>query len=307
MTLAARASGAGRPALDGSSCAELATAPAALAARALAAAAPPSTSAAAPAAPWSRGRSFASAAPGGAAAAAGAAEAAGGREEADDAEQEEEEDLHAAVLDKALDHVTALGWTADALRAAAADLGLSPAVAGAFPRGPVELVERFAARCDAELEARLAAMGPELAAMRTTARVAAVARARLEMLAPVADTWAQALALQAAPAELAATAARYGRSADIIWRAAGDRSTDMNWYSKRGLLIGAYVATELHMLTDCSPGFADSWTFLDRRLADAMALGRAAGQAASAVGGAGGLAGFAAALGDMLRPPPRPL
>jgi ubiquinone biosynthesis protein COQ9 len=127
------------------------------------------------------------------------------------------------------------------------------------------------------------------------------------MLAPVADTWAQALALQAAPAEIAATAARYGRSADIIWRAAGDRSTDMNWYSKRGLLIGAYVATELHMLTDCSPGFADSWTFLDRRLADAMALGRAAGQAASAVGGAAGLAGVVTALGDMLRPPPRPL
>ena len=45
---------------------------------------------------------------------------------------------------------------------------------------------------------------------------------------------------------------------DDIWHAAGDRSTDMDWYTKRALLGGVYTATELYMLTDYSPGMACS-------------------------------------------------
>lgn len=52
----------------------------------------------------------------------------------------------------------------------------------------------------------------------------------------------------------------------------------MNWYTKRALLAGVYTATELYMLTDYSPGYAETWDALDRRLRDVMALGRAASQ-----------------------------
>lgn len=52
-------------------------------------------------------------------------------------------------------------------------------------------------------------------------------------------------------------------------------------YTKRGLLVGVYSATELYMLTDTSPGFADTWAALDRRLADVLQLGRAARSVAS--------------------------
>jgi ubiquinone biosynthesis protein COQ9 len=74
--------------------------------------------------------------------------------------------------------------------------------------------------------------------------------------------------------------------ADIIWRAAGDASTDYNWYTKRGLLSACYISTELYMLTDCSPGYADTWAALERRLQDVVSAGRAVGQAGSGAGAA---------------------
>ena len=56
--------------------------------------------------------------------------------------------------------------------------------------------------------------------------------------------------------------------------AAGDRSTDFNFYTKRGLLAGVYAATTLYWLDDRSPGFEATQAFLDRRLADVMAIPR---------------------------------
>lgn len=60
---------------------------------------------------------------------------------------------------------------------------------------------------------------------------------------------------------------------DSIWVAAGDTATDHSKYTKRALLAGVYSATELYMLTDCSPGFADTWDALDRRLHDISMIG----------------------------------
>ena len=54
-------------------------------------------------------------------------------------------------------------------------------------------------------------------------------------------------------------------------------------YTKRALLSGVIAATELYMLTDFSPGYADTWAALDRRLRDVSQLGKAASQACPAV------------------------
>lgn len=62
---------------------------------------------------------------------------------------------------------------------------------------------------------------------------------------------------------------------DEIWHACGDTATDYNWYTKRGLLAGVYSATELFMITDYSPGYADTWKALDRRLEDVKRIGSA--------------------------------
>lgn len=51
------------------------------------------------------------------------------------------------------------------------------------------------------------------------------------------------MALGALPQNALSTAQHLGVMADEIWYLAGDRSTDLQWYSRRGLLIGLYTAT----------------------------------------------------------------
>ena len=60
------------------------------------------------------------------------------------------------------------------------------------------------------------------------------------------------------------------RTVDAMWYAAGDTSTDYNFYSKRALLAGVYSATLLYWLNDKSDGFEATWAFLDRRVANVL-------------------------------------
>lgn len=93
-----------------------------------------------------------------------------------------------------------------------------------------------------------------------------------------AETWAQALSIQSQPRNVPRALRQLAEVTDDIWHAAGDKSADYNWYTKRGLLASVYTATELYMLTDYSPGFADTWEVLDRRLSDVASLGKVMGQ-----------------------------
>jgi len=57
-----------------------------------------------------------------------------------------------------------------------------------------------------------------------------------------------------------------------MWRAAGDTSTDYNFYTKRATLSAVYSATLLAFLSDNSADMAKTEAFLDRRLADIAKL-----------------------------------
>ena len=84
----------------------------------------------------------------------------------------------------------------------------------------------------------------------------------------------RALALLALPQHAALGPRLLYDTVDAVWYAAGDTATDFNFYSKRGLLAAVYAATTLYWLDDRSPEAADTQAFLDRRLADVMALPR---------------------------------
>jgi ubiquinone biosynthesis protein COQ9 len=55
-----------------------------------------------------------------------------------------------------------------------------------------------------------------------------------------------------------------------MWYAAGDDASDFNYYTKRSLLAPVYTTTALCWLADTSDGHADTWAYLDRRIADVM-------------------------------------
>ena len=91
-------------------------------------------------------------------------------------------------------------------------------------------------------------------------------------MSPYIDKWPQAMALGLAPQNVKTTFSLLNSISDEIWYLSGDKSTDMDWYAKRLMLMKIYVATETYMLTDKSTDYADTWEFLDRRLSDAKSI-----------------------------------
>jgi ubiquinone biosynthesis protein COQ9 len=167
--------------------------------------------------------------------------------------------------DAALDALAATmpfaGWTVPALcRAAGPDADLL------FPGGSLDMVETY---CDLA-DRRMAAGSFEQE--RLPDRVRAVLALRFEQNREQKDAIRRALAILAANP---ATAARCtARTVDAVWHAAGDRSADFSWYTKRAILTGVYASTLLFWLRDDSEADEATLAFLDRRLAAVGEIGR---------------------------------
>jgi ubiquinone biosynthesis protein COQ9 len=175
-----------------------------------------------------------------------------------------------AVLDAALPHVPFDGWTETTLRAAIRDSGVADALARAlYPRGAVDLALAWHARGDAALAGKLATT--DLSAQRYSARVAFAIRTRME-LAGDKELVRRSSTLHALPQNAADGARAIWGTADAIWKALGDTSDDLNWYTKRATLAAVYAATLLFWLGDDSTGNQATWDFLDRRIEDVMRI-----------------------------------
>jgi ubiquinone biosynthesis protein COQ9 len=117
------------------------------------------------------------------------------------------------------------------------------------------------------------AFPPErIAAIKVRERIRSLILFRLELILPNREALRRAFAVLAMPQNLAAGLRLGWRSADRIWRVAGDTATDFNHYSKRMTLAGVYGSTSLVFLDDKSDGLAETRAFLDRRIDDVMKI-----------------------------------
>ncbi|CEG43181.1 rpsu-divergently transcribed protein [Plasmopara halstedii] len=182
-------------------------------------------------------------------------------------------DLEQRILAKTMDNVPVHGWTVEALAAGAIDLGYPSVAHGMFSRGAIELVDYFMDTCLNKLRETLINNTEKLQAMTVAERLKFGVRTRLEMLEPVLATWPQGMAIGAFPQNAPGTAKRLAKLSDEIWYFAGDKSTDLSWYTKRAILSAIYASTELFMLNDKSPNRQETWEFLDRRVDETISLG----------------------------------
>jgi ubiquinone biosynthesis protein COQ9 len=161
------------------------------------------------------------------------------------------------------------GWTQKAVNSAAAVTGIDRAQARlAFPKQPAQMVDAYIQGIDAALETHFT---PErIAAMKVRERIRALIWHRLELMAPAREAVRTGLSILAMPLNVPLALNAGWRSADLMWRLAGDTSTDYNHYTKRLILSGVYGSTLLIWLDDQSEGWMESAAFLDRRLADVM-------------------------------------
>ena len=165
------------------------------------------------------------------------------------------------------------GWTRAAMREAAARAGLDAEAAETlFPKGPRDVVAWFSRWADRETLAALTSR--KMQHLRTSERIALGVRTRLQTLLPHREVVRRSLALMALPQNLPLGAKLLYETVDTLWHAAGDKSTDFNFYTKRGLLAGVYATTTLYWLDDRSDGQAATNAFLARRLAEVLAIPR---------------------------------
>ena len=163
------------------------------------------------------------------------------------------------------------GWTRAAVDSAADSLGIDRAQARlAMPKTPAGLVDVYIQGVDRALEEHFT---PErLEGMKIREKIRALVWKRLEIMTPAREAVRRGVAILAMPQNLPLGLRIGWRTADLMWRIAGDTSTDFNHYTKRMMLGGVYASTLLAWLDDNSEGWSETAGFLDRRIDDVMQI-----------------------------------
>ncbi|MGE0665235.1 MAG: COQ9 family protein [Sphingomonadales bacterium] len=179
-----------------------------------------------------------------------------------------------ALLEAALTHIPFDGWSRISLTKAAKDAGIDLGTADmAFPAGAADLLDFFARDADSRMLDRLAAEG--IGEMRLRDRIRAAVKARIEVIGEHREAERRALSFCALPQNVPLGLKLVSRTVDLMWRAAGDASTDFAFYTKRATLAAVYTATVMHWIADGSEGNAETWAFLDRRIDNVMTVEKA--------------------------------
>jgi ubiquinone biosynthesis protein COQ9 len=173
-------------------------------------------------------------------------------------------DPDAALRDRLADAVVAEaafeGWTRTALATAGRQLDLPAGeVDRLFPGGPIQVLTHASELADRRTVRDMEAEG--VLALKIRDRIKAAVRIRLERHAGNREAARRALAVLSLPFNAGLGLKLLYKTVDALWYAAGDTSTDFNFYTKRATLAGVYSSTLLYWLNDRSPGAAETWSF----------------------------------------------
>jgi len=157
------------------------------------------------------------------------------------------------------------GWSEAAVTHAAGVKGIDPQVARiAFSGSAMAMIEAWVETTDDAM--RQALPKTVLDGLPVRERIRRLVEFRLGKLAGKEEAVTRALGVMAMPHH-AARALKLGwRSADLMWRLAGDTATDHNHYTKRSILAGIYAATLGVFAQDTSENKAETHAFLARRI-----------------------------------------
>lgn len=188
------------------------------------------------------------------------------------------------LLQAILRQVPRHGWTMAALEAGAKQAGLGKGhLYLIWPHGVRDAVAAFSNWADALMLDGIA-QDRTFVHRRTRDKVAFAVWHRLQILEPHSEALKQLHAWALLPTNAPYALKHLYKTCDAIWRAAGDRSADFNFYTKRGLLAYVLKTTTIFWITDKSKGRQASQNFLDRRIQEVLQLGKVMGQVKSLPG-----------------------
>lgn len=166
------------------------------------------------------------------------------------------------------------GWSEEAVRCAAEQAGLDPdAAVYAFGGEAMAMIDAWAASVDAAMATALPA--EKLAPLKIREKIRTLVLFRLEAIAHQKEALRRAQSIMAMPQNVVSAVRLGWRSADAMWRLAGDTASDYNHYTKRMTLGSIYAATLAVYVGDTSEDHADTKAFLDRRIEGIMKFEKA--------------------------------
>ena len=170
------------------------------------------------------------------------------------------------LIKAALAHVPFDGWSMACLQEAARERGMSPdIVLRLFPGGVIDAVDHFSSLADRMMVEDWASCSAR-DQMGVREKVHAIIMLRFQRWAADKEAVRRALSVYAASIHVSRSVRATQRTVDAIWRAAGDRSHDFNWYTKRLSLAGIYAAVLCYWLDDLSDGDEETSQFVQRCL-----------------------------------------
>lgn len=180
--------------------------------------------------------------------------------------------LKNTLLDAALPAIAFDGWTLGTLENAARHQGYTAfEVKRAFPGGVADAIAHFSHRADTAM-LEVLARDYDMPTLKIRERIATAVMVRLRQNIAHREAVRRAIGYYTLPWHSAAGLKALYATVDAMWRAAGDTSTDYNFYTKR-LLLSKVYSTTLHVwLDDQSDNLADTEAFLRRRIEDVMQI-----------------------------------
>ncbi len=177
-------------------------------------------------------------------------------------------DMKTELLEVILPHVAFDGWSENSFRRACNDSEIDISHARLVcPRGALDLAIFFHTLGDKNMQARISEH--DFLNQRFRDKVATAVRFRLDSVEDK-EAVRRAATLFALPQNATIGARLIWATADAIWTGFGDRSMDVNWYTKRASLSAVYGSCILFWLGDDSPDHINTWEFLDRRIENVM-------------------------------------
>ncbi|KAK5577058.1 hypothetical protein RB653_001995 [Dictyostelium firmibasis] len=185
----------------------------------------------------------------------------------------DEIELKTKILENSLKYVNSYGWTSEAVSKACIDMGYPPITQGILGEdSPYQLALYFVTKCNTDLMNKLNdAENSEqqlLSGLSKKEKVKLALKLRLSMIKPFIGRWSEAMQLLANPKNIVNSSPSMLTLVDNIWYLVGDKSSDFDWYAKRGLLVALYTSAELFMLSDTSVDHSNTWRFVDDRVDD---------------------------------------
>jgi ubiquinone biosynthesis protein COQ9 len=177
--------------------------------------------------------------------------------------------LKKAILKEALKDAAFDGFTDGALAKAAKKIDTDKTeVDRLFPEGALSLIEYFSSSVDDAMEEKLKAL--DISKRKIRERIKLAVLTRLALLAPNKEAARRAAATMTLPMHAARGATMMYRTVDSMWRAAGDTATDLNFYTKRGILAGVYGSVLVRWFNDTGEDETATEAFLDARIENVM-------------------------------------